>query len=196
MSRWWTLSVHIFLYGGPLDSQFPLDCPKRQPLARGSPGGDGGRHEHTGCRPDVRPAPGHRAMDAGLLRAAGVPETDPAPASQAGALQRRHRQDSGGRPQVPRKQRHTAKRIYERLRDEYVPRQLLLPIYAHYSCLLPHPNRYSTKVVASNKMLPKTREAATWAEASARWRSRNLWRRSGTGTNKHRRRTKGGFSTN
>ena len=41
---------------------------------------------------------------------------------------------------------------------------------------LPHPNRYSTKVVASAKMLPKTREAATWAEASARWRSRNLWR--------------------
>ena len=27
---------------------------------------------------------------------------------------------------------------------------------------LPHPNRYSTKVVASNKILPKTREAATW----------------------------------
>ena len=40
-------------------------------------------------------------------------------------------------------------------------------------------------------MLPKTREAATWAEASARWRSRNLWRRSGTGTNRHPRRTKG-----
>ena len=28
---------------------------------------------------------------------------------------------------------------------------------------LPHPKRYSTKVVASTKMLPKTREAATWA---------------------------------
>ena len=27
---------------------------------------------------------------------------------------------------------------------------------------LPHPNRYSTRVVASTKMLPKTREAATW----------------------------------
>ena len=57
---------------------------------------------------------------------------------------------------------------------------------------LPHPNRYSTKVVASAKMLPKTREAATWAEASARWRSRNLWRQSGTGTDRHPRRTKGG----
>ena len=61
---------------------------------------------------------------------------------------------------------------------------------------LPHPNRYSTKVVASTKMLPKTREAATWGEASARWRSRNLWQRSGTDTNRHARRTKGGFSTN
>ena len=39
-------------------------------------------------------------------------------------------------------------------------------------------------------MLPKTREAATWAEASARWRSRNLWRQSGTGTDRHPRRTK------
>ena len=29
---------------------------------------------------------------------------------------------------------------------------------------LPHPNGYSTKVVASTKMLPKTREAATWAQ--------------------------------
>ena len=63
-------------------------------------------------------------------------------------------------------------------------------------CALPHPNRYSTKVVASAKMLPKTREAATWAEASPRWRSRNLWRQSGTGTDRHPRRTKGGFSTN
>ena len=45
---------------------------------------------------------------------------------------------------------------------------------------LPQSNRYSTRVVASTKMLPKTREAATWAEASPRWRSRNLWRRSGT----------------
>ena len=50
--------------------------------------------------------------------------------------------------------------------DHDVRRQLLLPR------------------IASTKMLPKTREAATWAEASARWRSRNLWRRSGTGTNR------------
>ena len=45
--------------------------------------------------------------------------------------------------------------------------------------------RYNDNIrIASTKMLPKTREAATWAEASARWRSRNLWRRSGTGTNR------------
>ena len=32
---------------------------------------------------------------------------------------RRHRPDPGRGPQPPRKQRHTAKRIFERLRDEY-----------------------------------------------------------------------------
>ena len=52
-----------------------------------------------------------------------------------------------------------------------------------YKTALPHPKRYSTDVVASIKMLPKIREAATWAEAFPRWRSRNLWRLSGTGTN-------------
>ena len=69
-------------------------------ISAGSPGGDGGWDEHAGSSPDVWPAPGHRAQDAGLLRAAGVPETDPAPASQAGAFYRRHRPDPGGRPQA------------------------------------------------------------------------------------------------
>ena len=32
---------------------------------------------------------------------------------------------------------------------------------------LPHPNRYSTKVVASTKMLPKTREAPRWSRRIA-----------------------------
>ena len=72
-----------------------------------------------GSCPGVRPAPGHGAQNAGLLRAAGLPATDPAQEAQAGALHRRHRpvlEDDHGRP---RKQRHTAKRIFERLRDEY-----------------------------------------------------------------------------
>ena len=56
-----------------------------------------GWDEHAGSSPDVWPAPGHRAQDAGVLRASGVPETDPAPASQAGALHRRHRPDPEGR---------------------------------------------------------------------------------------------------
>ena len=42
-----------------------------------------------------------------------------APKAQAGALHRCHRPDPGGRPRRPRKQRHTAKRIFERLRDEH-----------------------------------------------------------------------------
>ena len=55
--------------------------------------------------------PGHRRQ---------TPPRRPKLEPYTGALQRRHRPDSGGRPQVLRKQRHTAKRIYERLRDEYV----------------------------------------------------------------------------
>ena len=47
-----------------------------------------------------------------------------APPAQAGALHRRHRPDPGVGPErsdlsVPRKQRHTAQRIFQRLRDEY-----------------------------------------------------------------------------
>ena len=60
----------------------------------------------------------------------------------------------------------------------------------NYSCrALPHPNRDSTKVVASTKVLPNTRQAAIWAEASARWRIRNLWRRSGAATDSLPKRT-------
>ena len=39
--------------------------------------------------------------------------------SSVGALHWRHRPDPGRRHQVPKKQRHTAQRIFERLRDEY-----------------------------------------------------------------------------
>ena len=63
-------------------------------------------------------APGHGAQDAGLLRASGLPATDSASAPQALALNRRHRPDPGGRSRRAKKQGHTAKRIYERLRDE------------------------------------------------------------------------------
>ena len=49
----------------------------------------------------------------------GYRRPDSAQKTQAGALHRRHRPDPGGRPGAPRKQRHTAKRIFEWLRDEY-----------------------------------------------------------------------------
>ena len=35
LSRWRAFGIHVFLYGGSVDSQFPLDCPKRHPLAPG-----------------------------------------------------------------------------------------------------------------------------------------------------------------
>ncbi len=46
-------------------------------------GGDGGWDEHTGGLPGVRPAPGHRAQNAGLLRAARLPAAESAAASQS-----------------------------------------------------------------------------------------------------------------
>ena len=90
-------------------------------VSAGSPGGDGGGDECAGSLQRVWPAPGHRAQDAGLFGPAGLPEADFAPAPQAGALYGRHRPDASLEDdhQVSRKQRHTAKRIFERLRDEY-----------------------------------------------------------------------------
>ena len=88
-------------------------------ISAGSPGGDGGWEEHAGSSQDVWPAPGHRAQDAGVLRASGVPETDPARRPKlepyTGVIDRILEDDL----RRPRKQRHTAKRIFERLGDEY-----------------------------------------------------------------------------
>ena len=90
-------------------------------ISAGPKGGDGGWDEHAGSSPDVWPAPGHRAQDAGLLRAARVTaETDLRPESPklepyTGVIDRILEDDLSR----PRKQRHTAKRIFERLRDEY-----------------------------------------------------------------------------
>ena len=63
-----------------------------------APGLHGGRDEHARGCPRVRSAPGHRAQDTGVLGATRVPSTDRS---------------------LPKKQRHTAKRIYERLRAEH-----------------------------------------------------------------------------
>ena len=88
-------------------------------ISAGPHGGDGGWDEHTGGLPGVRAAPGHGAQDAGVFSPAGVPAAVPAQEAQAGALHGvidRILEDDLGRP---RKQRHTAKLIFDRLRDEY-----------------------------------------------------------------------------
>ena len=85
----------------------------------GSPGGDGGGDEHAGSSPGVRSAPRHCTEDTGLFGPAGVPETESAQEAQIGALHGCHRPDLEDALGRPRKQRHTAKRIFERLRDEY-----------------------------------------------------------------------------
>ena len=84
-----------------------------------SPGGDGGGDEQPGDCADIRAAPGHGAQNASLLGAAGLSPAESAKEAQGGALHRRYRPDPGGRLGRPKKQRHTAKRIFERLRDEY-----------------------------------------------------------------------------
>ena len=86
---------------------------------RGPQGSHGRRHEHQGGVSGVRPAPGHGAQDDPLLGPSGLPAAESAQEAQAGALHRRHRPDTGSDLSAPRKQRHTAKRIFEGLRDEY-----------------------------------------------------------------------------
>ena len=88
-------------------------------ISAGSPGGDGRWDEHAGNSPGVRSAPGHGAQNAGLFGPAGLSPADSAQKAQAGALHKvidRILEDDLRRP---RKQRHTAKHIFERLRDEY-----------------------------------------------------------------------------
>ena len=82
--------------------------------------GDGGGDEHSGSLPGVRFAPGHGAQDAGLLGAAGLARRQTSPRRPklepyTGVIDRILDDDH----RVPRKQRHTAQRIFERLRDEY-----------------------------------------------------------------------------
>ena len=88
-------------------------------VSAGPQGGDGGWFEHPGGLPGVRAAPGHCTEDAGLLRPSGLPEADyarhPKLEPFTGVIDRILEDDH----MVPRKQRHTAKRIFERLRDEY-----------------------------------------------------------------------------
>ena len=87
----------------------------------------GRRHEHQGSVPGVRSAQRHRAQDARLLGTAGIPKTTTSQKTQDRTLHRGHRPDTRGRPRITygagsrpaRKQRHTAKRIHDQLRDEY-----------------------------------------------------------------------------
>ena len=101
-----------------------MDVP-RGAVRASSPGLHGGRDEPSGSLPGVRPPPGHGAQDAGLLGGAGLPAAESAPTAQPfdklrrslapGSIDRILESDLS----VPRKQRHTAKRIFERRRDEH-----------------------------------------------------------------------------
>ena len=91
-------------------------------ISAGSPGGDGGGDEHPGECADVWPAPGHRAQDASLLPYSvppgyrrQSPPRKPKLEPFTSVIDRILEDDL----RRPRKQRHTVKRIFERLRDEY-----------------------------------------------------------------------------
>ena len=79
----------------------------------------GGGDERSGGFPGVRPAPGHGAQDAGQWTPQGYtrqsPPRQPKLEPYTGVIDAILEADG----RVPRKQRHTAKRIFERLRDEY-----------------------------------------------------------------------------
>ena len=67
----------------------------------------------------VRAGSRDRAEDAAVFGAAGLSAAATGAAAEAGRLGRRHRSDPGKDKAESRKQRHTAKRIFERLRDEH-----------------------------------------------------------------------------
>ena len=96
----------------------------------GAAGLHGGGDEHAGGCPGVRAAPGYGAQDAGVFGATRVSSSVTAPPPHrptappphrpklerfTGVIDRILESDLS----VPRKQRHTAKRIFERLRDEH-----------------------------------------------------------------------------
>ena len=80
-----------------------------------SPVGDGGGDECSGSLPSFWSAPGYGAQDAGLLGATGLPAAAIAPVSPIGPYTGVIDAILEADAQVPRKQRHTAKRIFERL---------------------------------------------------------------------------------
>ncbi len=89
-------------------------------ISAGSPGGDGGGDEHSGGGAGIRAALGHRdtvrkmlaySVPPGYRRQ--TPPRRPKLEPFTGVVDRILEDDLGR----PRKQRHTAKRIFERLRD-------------------------------------------------------------------------------
>ena len=85
---------------------------------RRSAGGCRGGSEPLRGRAAVRDRPPDGEEDAELFVAAGVSAVEAGAASEAGRVHRHRRRDPGGGPdpEVPRMQRHTAYRIFERLR--------------------------------------------------------------------------------
>ena len=86
---------------------------------RDTASGSGGGQESTVGSARVWTGAGDRAQDAGLFDSAGLPAERAGEAAQTGAVGGRDRRHSGRRQEPTRKQRHTAKRIFDRLRAEH-----------------------------------------------------------------------------
>ena len=87
-------------------------------ISAGPKGGDGGWDEHAGSSPDVWPAPGYGAQDAGLFGPAELSPTVSAWKAQVEALHRRHRPDPGGRSRAPQEAApHRSERLTGALLD-------------------------------------------------------------------------------
>ena len=88
-------------------------------VCAGTAGGSCRGQEPAGGGPGVRAGAEDGTQDAGVFGAARVSAAEAGAAAQAGAVAGVHRRHSGRRQEPAKKQRHTAKRIFERLRDEH-----------------------------------------------------------------------------
>ena len=102
---------------------------------RAGPQGMYGRgHEHPGGCSGVRTASRYGAKDADVFSASRIPSRASAAASEAGAVHGVIDRILDEDLTLPKKQRHTAKRIYDRLRDEYGFTGKYTIVKAHIIC--------------------------------------------------------------
>ena len=89
-------------------------------IRKGATSGVGGGGEPAGGGAGVRSCSQNGKQDAGVFGATWISAAEAGDATEAGLVAGRDRRDLEDDKQRPKKQRHTAKRIFERLRAEHV----------------------------------------------------------------------------